>query len=184
MSLRLVLIAVLLVVAGCGQGAVTPGKPTPETAASDDTAMPPDFAGEISYGNGSVAPPYHYEWRVEFDTRTARLTWTPGYEDAETWTEAVDLDAAARERLYDRLRDAGLFEFTNDPDDGLVGGSTGQATLRRGPDVFYDSGTLGTSEAGQDLLDEVVAATEDLFPDEVWAAMDQRQRDWGARQPK
>ena len=173
MSLRLVLIALLLVVAGCGQGAAEP-----------DDAMPPGFVGEISYRNGSVAPPYHYEWRVEVEERSARLEWTPGYDGTETWTETVDLDAGARESLYDRLRRAGLFEFTNRADEDLVGGPTGRATFGRAQDVFYDSGTLGTSEAGQDMLDVVVAATRPVFSEGVWAAMEQRQRDWAARQPK
>jgi hypothetical protein len=173
MSLRLVLIAVLLVVAGCGQGAVA------GTAAPARSGMPGDLVGEISYANGSVAPPYHYEWRVRFDTEAAHLTWSPGYEDTEEWTETVELGADARTKLYDRLDQAGLFEFTEDTDDGLVGGPTGRATF----DGLYD-GTLGASEAGQDLLDEVVAATKAVFPDEVWAGMEQRQRDWEARQPK
>lgn len=179
MTLRLVLIAVLLVVAGCGQGAATPGKAVPVNDTPGDT-MPADFAGEIRYANGSVAPPYHYEWRVAFGVDTARLTWSPGYEGAETWTEDADLDTGTRTTLYERLHDAGLFEFTNEPDDGLVGGATGRASFGS----LYDSGTLGTSEAGQDMLDEVVAAAEDLFPDAVWTTMAQRQRDWGARQPK
>jgi hypothetical protein len=173
MSLRLVLIALLLVVAGCA------ATPMPANDTPGDT-MPSDFAGEISYANGSVAPPYHYEWRVEFDTRTAHLTWSPGYDGTEKWTEAVGLDSGTRESLYDRLHEAGLFEFTNEPDEGLVGGATGRAAFGS----FYDSGTLGTSEAGQDMLDEVVAATRAVFPDEVWTAMEQRQRDWEAQQPK
>jgi hypothetical protein len=176
MSLRLVLIAVLLMVAGC---AATPGKAVPANDTPGDT-MPSGFAGEISYGNGSLPPPYHYEWRVEFDTRTATLTWTPGYEGAEKWTENADLEEDTREQLYDRLHQAGLFEFTNESDEDLVGGPTGRATFGS----FYDSGTLGTSEAGQDMLDEVVAATRAVFPDEVWAAMEQRQHDWEAQQPK
>lgn len=165
MTLRLVVVALLLAVAGCGQGAATPGKPVPTET---DKTMPADFAGEISYANGSVAPPYHYEWRVEFDARGATLTWTPGYEGTESWTETVgDID---RERLYDRLDRAGLFEFT-DSDDGLVGGPTGRADFG----ALHDTGTLGTSEAGQDMLDEAAAAARDLFPAEVWTRMEQRQ---------
>jgi hypothetical protein len=166
MTLRLVAIALLLVVAGCGQGTATPGKP--------DETMPGDFAGEVSYANGSVAPPYHYEWRVVFDARTATLTWTPGYEGTENWTETAEVDTP--ERLYARLDRAGLFEFT-DTDDGLVGGPTGRARFGS----LHDTGTLGTSEAGQDMLDEAVAAVEELFPADVWTTMEQRQRDW---QPK
>ncbi|MGB3444417.1 MAG: hypothetical protein WBA97_37235 [Actinophytocola sp.] len=172
MSIRWVLVALLLVVAGCGQGVAESGN-----------AMPGDFVGEISYRNGSVAPPYHYEWRVEFDTLTARLEWTPGYQGTETWTEAVDLGADERARFYDRLRRTGLFEFT-ETDDGLVGGATGNATFGHAPDVLHDSGTLGTSEAGGRLLDEVVAATEGVFPERVWRDMAARQRTWEEQHPK
>ncbi len=160
MTLRLVVIALLLVVAGCGQGTAA----TPEKT----DGMPADFAGAISYANGSVAPPYHYEWRLEFDDRSATLTWTPGYEGTEPWTETVD--DVNRERLYDRLESKNVFEFT-DTDDGLVGGPTGRADFGD----LHDTGTLGTSEAGQDMLDEVVAAAKELLPADVWTRMEQRQ---------
>jgi hypothetical protein len=79
MSPRLSLVALLLVlVAGCGSavdGDPTGGPSGDPTAAAG--AMPADFAGEVTYANGSVPPPYHYEWRVEFDTSTASLTWSP-----------------------------------------------------------------------------------------------------------
>jgi hypothetical protein len=32
--------------------------------------MPADFAGTVEYGNGSVAPPYHYDWVLRFDEAT------------------------------------------------------------------------------------------------------------------
>jgi hypothetical protein len=73
MSPRLSLVALLLVlVAGCG--AQVQGDPSGDPTAG---AMPADFTGEVTYANGSVPPPYHYEWRVEFDTSTASITWSP-----------------------------------------------------------------------------------------------------------
>ena len=171
-----VLLVALVLLAGCGVAAQA-GQPR------GDGGMPADFVGEISYGNGSVAPPYHYEWRVEFDTSTARLVWTPGYETTEEWTETVDLGTAERQRLYDRIEKTGLFEFENS-DDGMVGGATGRATFGRPPNVFHDTGTLGTSEAGQDMLDELVAATRATFPDHVWSEMERKQGEWEARQPQ
>jgi hypothetical protein len=168
MSSRIVLVVLVLVVAGCGR-----------EHRRADTA-PAGLVGEISYSNGSVAPPYHFRWRVEFDARGARLEWTPGYGDTETWTETADLGADERSALRQRLRETGLFEFTGE-DDGLVGGPTGRA---RFASDGYDSGTLGTSEAGSRMLDAVVAVTRTAFPDAVWTAMERRQDQWGDRQPR
>jgi hypothetical protein len=167
--LRVLMVVVALLLAGCGTEA-GPSRPA--------DAMPADFAGEISYSNGSLPPPYHYEWRVEFDTVSARLTWTPGYDGAEEWSETVDLGPAERRQLYDRIEETGLFEFENS-DDGMVGGPTGRATFRH-----HDTGTLGTSEAGQDMLDELVDATRATFPDAVWTEMESKQRAWEEQHPQ
>ena len=179
MSPRLSLVALLLVlVAGCG--ARVQGDPTAGAG-----AMPADFAGEVTYANGSVPPPYHYEWRVEFDTTSARLTWTPGYEgdQKEEWTEEVDLAKADREAYYDRLEETGLFEFDNS-DDGFVGGPTGRARFGNPPGDLHDSGTLGTSEDGKDMLKAVAEATEQLFPAEVWSGMESKQKAWEDSHPR
>ena len=172
-----VLVVALVLLAGCGARGDAPD------ATESGGGMPSDFVGEVSYSNGSVPPPYHYEWRVAFDTGTARLVWTPGYDDAEEWSETVDLDREQRQRLYDRIRETGLFEFENS-DDGMVGGPTGRATFGRPPNLRHDTGTLGTSEAGQDMLDELVAATEATFPAHVWAEMERRQDEWEQRHPQ
>jgi hypothetical protein len=176
MSSRLSLIALVLVlVAGCG--AQVQGDPT----AADAAGMPADFAGEVTYANGSVPPPYHYEWRVEFDDSTARLTWSPGYEgdQKEEWTEEVDLGKDDRAAYYDRIEKTGLFEFDTS-DDGFVGGPTGRARFGD----LHDSGTLGTSEEGKDMLEAVVAATEELFPAEVWSGMEGKQKAWEDSHPR
>lgn len=179
MSLRVVLLAFLLLVAGCATE--TPGVPA-EVPVADD-AMPADFTGTVDYGNGSVPPPYHYEWRVRFDEATATVEWTPGYEEPEPWRHSVDIDDAKRERLYEMLREADAFTFDDNTDEGIVGGSTGSAELVADGKT-YDTGSLGTSRAGQRVLDDVVAAVEELVPADVWAEMKDKQDEWAAQQPK
>lgn len=175
MSLRVVLLAFLLVVAGCAKE--DPGVPV----AGDGT--PADFTGTVEYGNGSVAPPYHYEWRVRFDRATASVEWTPGYEETEPWSHLLDIGVEKRERLYDMLRDAGAFTFDDNTDEGITGGSTGSVELVA-DGKNYDTGSLGDSRAGQKVLDDVVAAVEELIPADVWAQMKDKQDEWSAQQPK
>jgi hypothetical protein len=161
---KLLVLAVLLTLSAC----VSRTEP-PEEA----------FAGTIEYERGSVPPPYHYAWRLDVDTTTATLAWTPGYDDVDPWTATVDITEQDRERLYERLDTAGVLGFEDNPDEGLAGGSTGRVTTQD-----TDTGTLGSSRAGQDLLDEVREAAEDLVPDQIWRDMNDKQDEWSARQPK
>jgi hypothetical protein len=173
-----VLLTFVLLLAGCAET----GTPT-----ADETAvMPADFAGVVEYGNGSVAPPYHYEWQVRFDDGTADVSWTPGYDDTQPWREHVTITDGQREQLYTRLRAAGVFEADGDSADAehaMVGGPTGSVELTSAGRT-YAPGALGTTEDGQRLLDEVVAAVEDLVPADVWAGLRDRQDDWSRQQPR
>jgi hypothetical protein len=172
-----VLLTLVLLLAGCTEAG---------TPVRDDSAvpvMPADFAGTVEYGNGSVAPPYHYRWQVRFDDTTAEVAWTPGYDETQPWREHVNITADQREHLYSALRNAGVFEAGTDIDDGMVGGPTGSVELTAAGRT-YTPGTLGASKDGQRLLDEVVAAVEELVPADVWDGLQDRQDDWSRQQPK
>jgi hypothetical protein len=172
-----VLLTLVLLLTGCAEA----GTPVPDETAVP--VMPVDFAGTVDYGNGSVAPPYHYEWQVRFDEASAEVSWTPGYDQTQPWREHVSITADQREHLYSALRDAGVFEAGKATDDGMVGGPTGSVELTADGRT-YTPGTLGTSEDGQRLLRDVVAAVEELVPADVWAGFEDRQDDWSRQQPK
>ncbi|MGQ0839003.1 hypothetical protein [Actinokineospora sp.] len=141
-------------------------------------ALPADFAGSVEYRNGTVAPPYHYEWTAEFTATEATVRWRPGYAEAtEPWTETVALPADRRAELYRALRAAGAFEDTPD-DDGLTGGSLGSVRLTADGRT-YSPGTLGRSRESQDRLDAVRDAVMAAVPTEVWDGMQRRQEQWG-----
>lgn len=162
----------LLLVAGCGQA--NAGTPVPE-----EKGMPADFAGTVEYRNGTVAPPYHYEWRLTFDESSAVLEWRPGYEDTTApWRESVDITADQRERLHGRLGDLGVFGMAEPEDDGTVGGPTGSVTVTADGRTD-DPVALGQDEDGADLLEDVAAAVAELFPARVWDGLAARQEAWG-----
>lgn len=147
----------------------------PGTPVSGANGMPDDFSGTIVYRNGSVPPPYHYEWRLRFTETSAELTWRAGYdEDAPLWKASEPIDRADRERLYQRLREAGGFDEVPGTDSGMAGGPTGSVELLAGGRE-YAPGVLGENEESQDLLEEVEDAATDLLPPEVWTEMRDRQ---------
>ncbi|MPZ83746.1 MAG: hypothetical protein GEV28_26475 [Actinophytocola sp.] len=169
-------LAATLLLAGCAR--TDPGTPT-----ADSAAMPDDFGGTIEYANGSVAPPYHYEWVLRITEDTAELTWRPGYDKGgPSWRESAPIGREQRERLYERLREAGALDPSPAEDEGMVGGSTGSVELVAGGRT-YDPGTLGLSRESQDILDEVSAAAEDLLPGDVWSSMRDKQEAWGEENP-
>ena len=169
------LVLMVLVLAGCAQ-------PSPGTPTADDQVMPADFAGKVSYGNGSVAPPYHYGWRLTFDASTAVVEWTPGYDETfQPWRESVDITGERRAALYERLRDLGVFDMAAATDDDMVGGPTGTVEITANGRT-HDPGTLGLSEDSGQLLDDVVAAVEKFVPADVWDGLRARQDDWAAAQ--
>lgn len=171
------LVLSLLLVAGCAQRHA--GDPV-----VDDQVMPADFAGTVEYDNGSLPPPYHYEWRVTFDDATAEVEWRPGYDSsAEPWREAVGITDDQRTGLYARLRELGLFDLAEVTDDGMVGGPGGSVEITAAGRT-HDPGSLGGSEEGARLLEDVADAVRALFPAEVWDGLKTKQEDWSDRQPQ
>lgn len=171
-----VLLAVLsFLVTACAS--TNPGQPT-----ADEQVMPADFAGVIDYANGTVAPPYHYEWSVEFDASTAVVEWRPGYDEkTEPWRETVEITTEQRQQLYGRLHELGVFDMPQATDDGMVGGPAGGVQLTADGRV-YDPGTLGLSEDGVRVLEDVADAAQELVPADVWAALQDKQDAWSAEQ--
>jgi len=180
MSARTIaVLALVLLLAGCVRQ--NPGEPVADDSVA--AVMPDDFGGTVDYRNGSVPPPYHYEWRVTIAETTAEVEWRPGYDEVEPWRETVEITADQRARCYDLLRDAGVFGRGPDADEGMTGGATGSFELVAGGRT-HDSGTLGTSRAGQDVLKNVVAAVEELVPAEVWSGLRDQQEQWAAEHPR
>lgn len=177
MSPRLVLTALLFLVSACAS--TDPGTPT-----ADEQVMPADFAGTVNYANGTVAPPYHYEWSVRFDESSAVVEWRPGYsESIQPWRETVDITDDQRSKLYGRLREIGVFDLGQAKDDGLVGGPGGSVEVTAGGRA-YDPGTLGSSEDSVRVLRDAADAVKELVPADVWSAMRTKQDEWSEQQPK
>lgn len=57
--------------------------------------VPDDFGSTITYRNGAVAPPYHYERTLELTDAQGVITWPSGYDETiQPWTATVMLAVA------------------------------------------------------------------------------------------
>ncbi|HTP07764.1 MAG TPA: hypothetical protein VMP08_05910, partial [Anaerolineae bacterium] len=106
MTSRLTITAALLLFAVAGCTAVTP---TPNPFIT----RPTDFNLVYEWQEGSLPPPYHYEYTITIDPAgQGQLVMVPDYafNDPPQWTEAFTLTPALLDQFYQYLFDKGLFD--------------------------------------------------------------------------
>ncbi|MCC7362332.1 MAG: hypothetical protein IT317_22825 [Anaerolineales bacterium] len=160
--------------------AVVTDLPTPP-----DT-RPADFTVTYNWREGSVAPPYHYEYTIVVaPDGTVTLTFIPGYpggEDVPVWSETVALDAAQLDALYAALAGYGLFTTAWVTEDGPpVGGSSDDFSATANgvtvdvpayvidsqrPDAAAMASTL-TALIAQDTWDKLEAQRQDYIAEHL-----------------
>jgi hypothetical protein len=169
---RIAMLVGLLVAFGLGVACSSSEAAAPER-------VPDDFGGTLTYRNGTVPPPYHYEWTLEVTGTDAVIRWRPGYDDSvEPWVTTVPLGAAGREKLYAGLRNAGAFsDFDDETDEGLAGGSTGRIMFTVAERKYESS--LGHNKDSGRLLGDLHDAVTAAIPESVWQEFDRKQTEWG-----
>jgi hypothetical protein len=98
-AFQLLMVCLVVLLAGCGSSA-------PRT-------RPADFALEFRWAEGSLPPPYYYEYTITIDNAgNGTVVFSPDwdFENPPVWTETFSLDAAALDALYAAFRDNGLFD--------------------------------------------------------------------------
>ncbi len=97
------------------------------------TSRPDDFSVTYNWYEGSVPPPYHYEYMITIESDGAGLvTYSPDYPGADvpTWTEPFTLDSSQMDALYTQLRDLDVFNTAwSEADQVPVGGSHSNLTI-------------------------------------------------------
>jgi len=90
------LLALMLLLSACG---VFP-------ASSGEQTRPEDFQVRYEFYEGSLPPPYYYQYSVQIGPREqAEISLTPDYpgEGVPTWTESFTLSAGELDALYSEL---------------------------------------------------------------------------------
>lgn len=162
-KLHLVFATVLLftVAAGC-----TSVNPTPNPL---DT-RPTDFSLVYEWQEGSLPPPYHYEYTITIDpTGQGQIVMVPDYSfsNPPTWTETFTITPAALDQLYRLLIDKGLFaQGWQAQQDPPVGGSFDSLHVTaHGRQITVPSFVIQTQA---NAAEDIATAARALVPQPIW----------------
>jgi hypothetical protein len=150
---------------------------TPEPTPMD--TRPADFSVRYDWYEGSLPPPYHYEYSISVDSSGAGVVeMVPDYpsEDVPVFTETFTVEPAALEALFDQLVEHGAFTVQwREEDDPPVGGSYASTTLTANGETIEIPGFVVPDQAAaqSDIADAVTA----LVPQAIWDELEaQRQQ--------
>ncbi len=162
MNFRLAIIILLLILAtGCATVS-----PTPNPL---DT-RPADFNLVYEWQEGSLPPPYHYEYTITIDPAgQGQIVMVPDYafSNPPTWTETYALTSAALDQLYRLLIDKGLFTLRwQAQDQPPVGGSSHSLHVTaHGQQITIPSFVIQTQA---NAAEDISMAIHALVPPNIW----------------
>ncbi|HYF63691.1 MAG TPA: hypothetical protein VD886_12805 [Herpetosiphonaceae bacterium] len=163
----LLLAALVPLLVGCGESDALP------------EAMPEDFRLVYAWREGSLPPPYHYEYRITVEPDGAGLIeFWPDYPgpDSPRWTETFAVSAQVRRDLYAKMRTAEVWSAAwKEENPPRVGGSTSALEARANGKAVTIPGDLVDAQAQR--LAPVYAAIDQLVPRPQWEKLQaQRQQ--------
>jgi hypothetical protein len=173
-SLPMLLIVVLI---GCSR--LSPTTDVPDT-------RPDDFSVEYGWREGSLPPPYHYEYTIIIKPDgQGEVTMIPDYpsETAPKWTETFTVKEEELDSLYQVMVANGLFTQkwrTLDP--SPVGGSRQSMTVTAGgKQVALEAHLVSDQEASAEAM---YSAVEALVPKEIWDKLNARREQYMQENPR
>lgn len=164
---------------GCGNttDAASADSSDPATSTASGPTCDADTTGTIEYARGSLPPPYHYSWVLQFRADSGSMTLQGGYaDDADArWSADFTLTATASAELCRLVVDAagGSDAGAEEPPPGS---SSTQVTLTDGAGRRLDQELRDVPE----LAGEVIG----VLPDGVWTGLDAKFQAWSDRQQR
>jgi hypothetical protein len=160
---------------------VPPATQTPELPPTPDmSTRPADFSLLYNWYEGSLPPPYHYEYSLAIGPDGAgTLTLIPDYPgpDVPVWTETFALTPADLDALYANLVALGAFSTEWEEEEGPpVGGSHDTLALTaHGQTVTIPSFVVSEQSGTQG---EISAVVNGLVPPAAWATLDAQREEY------
>jgi len=141
---------------------------------------PADLALRYEWREGSVPPPYHYEYTVRLGPGgQGEVVFRPDYaqHDPPVWTEAFSVPGEALAGLYALLAEAGVFTRRWRRSPRLpIGGSTAWLEATAGGRTVTVPAGLAQSQAA--AIGAVYEAIRGLVPGAIWAKLLARRDDY------
>jgi len=152
------LVLLLLTLIGCGMSSMPAQRPD-------------DFAVAYDWREGSLPPPYYYEYTITLTAKgNCEVIMVPGrYGAAEApqWRELFQVPDADRDRLYQQFLELGLWtQSWREPNERNVGGSTFWMTVvANGRQVKLPAQVVDSQE---ESAEQISAAVHAIIPPEIW----------------
>ena len=137
---------------------------------------PEDFSIQYWWREGSVPPPYHYEYSIYLGPGSmGKVIFYPDYpmDKPPVWTETFSIDDKALNELYDLIIEKGLFDKRwSEIEDPPVGGSLEWLEV-----VAHECHIVVPSAINEyQVVNDVYSMIRSLVPKRLWSKL-MRQRD-------
>lgn len=170
---RIVLSAILsFIVLGCGEPSGSTGRSAPQDkGVRDMPTRPKDFVVRYDWCEGSVPPPYHYEYAIHIGPSLhGQIVFYPDYpsHNPPVWTEQFPISEKDLDALYVLMVEKQvLSKEWRRVEDGPVGGSL------EWMDVVADGKNHSVPSMIKDpkALTEVYARIRSLVPENIWKGL-------------
>jgi hypothetical protein len=137
---------------------------------------PEDFCIQYWWREGSMPPPYHYEYSICLGPGSAgKIVFYPDYpmEEPPVWTETFSIDDKVFNELYSSVVEKGLFKKRwTDIEDPPVGGSLEWMEVVAERNRVMVPGAIKEAQTVADIY----VMVRDLVPAQIWSEL-MRKRD-------
>jgi hypothetical protein len=163
MTYRLILSSLILLILATGCTAMNP---TPDPLDS----RPADFKVVYDWQEGSLPPPYHYEYTITLaPDGQGQIVMVPDYtfSNPPTWTETFTVTSAQLDQFYRLLIDKGLFtQRWQAQADPPVGGSYDSLSITaHGKQITIPTFVIPSQAAA---AEDISTALRALVPQDLW----------------
>ena len=136
--------------------------------------MPEDFSLTYHWQEGSLPPPYHYEYTITIQPDgQGQIEMIPDYvsDQIPVWTEEFILSSAELDQLYETLLENNFFQtnWKAQSDPPIGGSSDSLVVTSRGREIEIPSFVL---PAQQEAQSQIVAAINSFVPATIWEELD------------
>jgi hypothetical protein len=132
---------------------------------------PDDFSIHHSWREGSLPPPYHYEYSIYLGPKAeGKIVFYPNYptDDPPAWQERFNVDNKAFDELYTLMKEKQLFTRSwNEIEDPPVGSSLEWMEVTAGGTRIIVPSAIKESN----IIDGIYVTIRSLVPRKIWAKL-------------